>query len=155
KGSCEQSCAAQATHRNTSTPSTMRIELRMFAPFLEFLPAGPDKVDISRGSANLQYRPAAVQTPLRGRGAGTPLATFAGDSNLGEIRADFVPVSQVDERPDGNTQIRGQIDGDVSRRGLEQGIGSLIARDEFGDDPTGCGLGLDCGHAVEGNAAAA
>ena len=63
-------------------------------PLKKIQSAGPNKVDISGGGTHLQHRSAAIQIPFGGGGAGSPLAAFTDDSDLGEVRANTWPFAR-------------------------------------------------------------
>src|SRR6185437_5201004 len=101
-------------------------------PVLHPPSAGGQEGDVSGGGAHFQDWAASVQTTLGGGGARTPLSALGCNSNLGKIGADAMAVRQVDGRPDGDAQVRRQVNRDVSGRSFQHRIRAIRAGDELG-----------------------
>ncbi len=104
---------------------------------------------------HLKRRAAAVQVALGGGGTRSPLAAFSCNSNLGKIRANTMPVRQIDGRPNRNVQCRRQVNRNVPGRSLEHRIRAVGPGDELGHNAAGPGFSSRRRHAVECNAAPA
>src|SRR5215471_2310066 len=92
--------------------------------------------DIPGAGSHLECRPTTVQLAFRGHCLRSPLSTFAVDVDIREVASlNRVSVGHFNGGADGNREVAGEINSDITCTGFKPGVGMGVARREkLGDD---------------------